>query len=253
MAKRLHGLAIVTTALAPLILLVVVGIATWVAVGSVRTAVADYSETVSTEVGKATKVFVDVGTALDDVGAFVAGIATDVQTAVAGLGPISPDVKLPTRAIGIPRIVLIDDPIGNNDVVFPAFTVLEANSLDFTIPGIEPVGQFLVDLGDSADAVSNDIERQLAGLIVMPEPIDTVRQSTADLGAHIGSTLRTWLVVVAVALAAVVAAWASTRMGTALAEVSRGWGMLMGRDGGVSVEDLRAQLTAIERALAQLA
>jgi hypothetical protein len=250
MSRRLHGLAILITGLAPIVLVVVVALATWVSVASVRSAVDDYSTKVSAEVGKATQVFTDVGAALDGVGVFMNGIATDVSTAVNDLGPISPDVRLPVQPVVIGGITLGTEPF---TVDLPRITVLQAGALDFTIPGVEPLGQFIVDLGDSADAITGDIEQQLAGMIQLPAPIQAIKTSTEELGTSVGTTVRNWLIVVGVTLLVILAAFVTTRIGSAIEDVRRGWAMLMGREPVVSVQDLRAQLAAIERALAQLA
>lgn len=268
MVKRLHGLAILATALAPAILLIVVGLATWAAVSSVRSAALDYGAYVDGEVRSVTAAFDEAGAAFDDVGRFVSGIASDVTTAVEGLGSIGPDVHLPVEAVRIPRTLLADlptvaridlDPFpdfpGYNppDVYLPEIIVLEANALDFTIPGVEPLGQFLVDASAVSRSIGADIEDELGHLVTVPAPISNVAGATAELGANVRATFRTWLIVVAITLAVMVAAWITTSIGSVMFEVRRGWAMLLGRPAEiVSVDDLRAQIRAIEANLARL-
>lgn len=258
MARRLHGLAIVVGALAPAIVILIVALATWAAVGSLRSAALTYGAAVDTEVQSVTAVFADVGSALDDVGTFVSGVADDVVTAADGLGPISPDVALPVAPVAIPRTVLVDLPtvfgVDLPTVVFPQTTVLAANSLDFTIPGVEPLGQFLADASEVSRTVGADIDEELGKMVAVPAPIARVADATVVLGTEVRSTVRTWLIVVGATILLVAMAWISTRVAAVVADVKRGWAMLTGREmPSVSIEELRAQVAVIEARLAQLA
>lgn len=258
MARRLHGLAIVVGALAPAIVILIVGLASWAAVGSLSSAARTYGAAVDAEVKTVTGAFEDVGSALDDVGSFVSGVADDVVTAAEGLGPISPDVALPVVPVVLKEKVLVDLPVVFGvdlpRVVFPETTVLNANSLDFTVPGVEPLGQFIEDASAVSRTVGADIDEELAKMVAVPAPITRIADATVTLGTDVRSTVRTWFMVVGVTLLLVALAWITTRTATVVADVKRGWAMLMSREmPPASIEELRAQVAVIEARLAQLA
>lgn len=257
MLTRIRDLIIVVGTLAPFIAFAVIGIATVVAAGSIKASGEQYGADVKTQLSQATRAFRDVGSALDDVGVFVTGITDSVDRAVAGIGEISPEV-LPTAPVQIPRTRLVDLPtvFGFHlpAVDFPATTVLAAGALDFTVRGVEPIGDFFDDVARVGGEISSDLERELGSMFAVPEPIDEIAKKTSALASDVRSTANVWLMVTLITLVVTAAAWLVNRVGLVMSEVKRGWSMLLGRKAPAvnTVAQMRARLHEMEAQLATL-
>lgn len=269
MRTRIHGLFIVITVLAPVIAVVVVAIASVLAVGSIRESGREYGAAVGSELDDAKAVFEDVGSALSDVGQFVSGVAKGVTDAVGELGDISTDVLLPVDPILIPSFLIVDLPdfrgvdmpfnipdvpgLRFPAVVFPETIVLESGALDFTIPGVEPLGQFLADAAKVSREISADIESELSSLVGVPKPIENIAQATGKFADDVRSTVVRWFLVVLLVAILTLGAWINSKAAVIIGELRRGWAMMAGESPPAPTLDaLREKLREIEGELAAM-
>lgn len=248
MIRRARGLAIIIRTLFPVLVVVAIALATWLAARAVVEATTTYGENLATRLDGVREAVDEANDGFQAVGEFVGATvaASDaLLERVAGLRD-SVDIALPEVAIPEFTIPLVD-----YTVSLPEFRLGDGD-LTIPIPGIGPIKDLATDLADAGRRAADPLVKVTALADVPPE-LEAAAQDTVIYAADVRSSVGTWLKVVLVILLMAAVVWVISQAQPMFSELGRGWAMVIGRpDPGRAVVDLAGRVRELERQVAAL-
>jgi len=246
MIRRLRGLFVIVRALFPAILVVGLILATWLMARSVVAATEEYGESLSTELDAIGDAVDEANDGIEAIAGFVAATAGAADSLVSRVADLPAVLTIPLPSVEIPDFEI---PIVDYTVDLPEFSLGDGD-LSIPIPGIEPLQDLAADIADAGRAVADPLIK-VGALADIPPHLDQAAAETVDYARDVRGTMSGWLVAVILLLTFGVTMWAVSAVQPTLAEVSRGWSMLLGRPAPErAVADLSKRVAALERRLA---
>ena len=254
MGRRISGLLLMVRALAPILIVLVIGVAGWIVLSDVRAAVDPPLATIRGEIGEIRET---VGAVRDDLTAVNAEITSLVSAlqafSIPNLipnipGNLSfPSLNIPNVNIPIPSVSVRTSStnIAGVNISYPSGINVGSTSFNLDLPNIPGFSVPLPGLGDvddllrsglsgitsvfdAFDTAFSSIGDLNATLQAVPEHFSTITTQTENLVTNIRGVLTRWgetLLIVMVILLALVMIYLGVPL---LDDLTRGWRLLRG-------------------------
>lgn len=249
MVRRLRGLLIILRVLSPVLLVLGLALSTWWMANQVVDSTRQYGDRLSTQLDEIKRAVDEANDGLAAVGGFVIATTQAADSMLSKVADLTDSITIPLPQVEVPEFTV---PVINVDIDLPDFD-FGVGELEIPIPGVEALQDLANRMVEAGETVTEPITK-LAELAKVPPHLEQAAEDTAQYASEVRSTMAGWMKVVLLLLLVGAVAWLMAQARPITSELSRGFGMLLGRKPprASKVADLERRLADLQKELSRM-